>query len=171
VPAGVTGELLCRSGGLMAGYAVSADGPAAVDEAGWYHTSDLAIRDEAGNVRIVGRQDDLIIRGGSKVRPAEVEQVLNSVAWVRQSAVVGVAAGRAGQQVWAFVVPEAAGSPVDRAALLAHCRANLAAHKVPDHIRVCESLPVTSLGKVQRYRLAQLALEERSVSVPTAGGG
>jgi acyl-CoA synthetase (AMP-forming)/AMP-acid ligase II len=171
VPAGVSGELLCRTGSLMAGYAASPGEQAAVDQAGWYHTSDLAVRDETGNVRIVGRQDDLIIRGGSKVQPAEVEQVLDSAAGVRQSAVVGVATGRIGQQVWAFVVPEAAGAPLDRAALLAHCRANLAGHKVPDHIRVCDSLPATSLGKIQRYRLAQLALQERSVPVPAATGG
>jgi acyl-CoA synthetase (AMP-forming)/AMP-acid ligase II len=174
VAAGVSGELLCRTGGLMAGYAAApgeqpADG-AVVDEAGWYHTSDLAVRDEDGNVRIVGRQDDLIIRGGSKIRPAEVEQVLDSAAGVARSAVVGVAAGRVGQQVWAFVVPRAGGPPVDRAALLAHCRANLATHKVPDHIRVCESLPLTSLGKVQRYRLAQAALREGGVWVLADGG-
>lgn len=171
VPDGRTGELLCKTGSLMAGYPASADEQGAVDGAGWYRTGDLAVRDAAGNVRIIGRQDDLIVRAGSKVRPAEVERVLDSAAGVRQSAVVGVATGRAGQQVWAFVVPESAGAPLDRAALLAHCRANLAAHKVPDHIRVCEALPVTSLGKVQRYRLAELALAEHGVPVPTAIGG
>jgi acyl-CoA synthetase (AMP-forming)/AMP-acid ligase II len=171
VPAGSTGELLCKTGGVMTGYTESAHEREAVDEAGWYRTGDLAVWDAAGNVRIVGRQDDLIVRGGSKVRPAEVEQVLDSAAGVRQSAVVGVATGRAGQEVWAFVVPEPADAPVDRAALLSHCRANLAAHKVPDHVRVCESLPVTSLGKVQRYRLAELALQERGVQVATVIGG
>lgn len=170
VPAGTTGELLCRTGSLMAGYTASPDGRGGVDENGWYRTGDLAALDAAGNVRIVGRQDDLIIRAGSKVRPAEVEQVLDRAAGVRQSAVVGVPAGRSGQQVWAFVVPDPPGALVDRAALLAHCRANLAPHKVPDHIRVCESLPTTSLGKVQRYRLAELALEESSAPVSAAIG-
>jgi long-chain acyl-CoA synthetase len=171
VPAGSTGELVCRTAGLMSGYTASGGDESAGDGDGWYQTGDLAVRDAAGNVRIVGRQDDLIVRGGSKVRPAEVEQVLDSAAGVRQSAVVGVQTGRTYQQVWAFVVPEPAGAPVDRSALLAYCRANLAAHKVPDHIRVCESLPLTSLGKVQRYRLAELAAQERGVPVPTLLGG
>jgi acyl-CoA synthetase (AMP-forming)/AMP-acid ligase II len=164
VPAGSSGELLCQAASLMDGYA-SVPGAAALDGDGWYHTNDLAVRDEAGNVRILGRLDDLIIRGGSKIRPAEVEQVLDSATGVARSAVVGVATGRVGQQVWAFVLPEPAGPPVDRGALMAHCRANLAAHKVPDHIRICESLPMTSLGKIQRYLLARLAQEESAAAV------
>ncbi len=164
VPDGRSGELLCRAASLMDGYA-SVPGAAALDDDGWYHTNDLAIRDEAGNVRILGRIDDLIIRGGSKVRPAEVEQVLDSVIGVARSAVVGVATGRVGQQVWAFVLPEPAGPQVDKGALMAHCRANLAPYKVPDHIRICDSLPMTSLGKVQRYLLAQLAQQESVAAV------
>jgi acyl-CoA synthetase (AMP-forming)/AMP-acid ligase II len=163
VPEGEPGELLCRVESVMARYVVS--GPEAtgiedsVDNDGWYHTNDVAVRDSAGNVRILGRRDDLIIRGGHKVRPAEVEQVLAAGAGVRQVAVVGVDEARMGQQVWAFVVPEPS-VDVDRVALLAHCRAHLAPQKVPDHIRACDALPTTALGKVQRHRLAELARAE-----------
>jgi len=161
VPPGTAGELICRTPSVMTGYSsATADGTTPVDEEGWYHTSDLAFRDEDGNVHITGRRDDLIIRGGNKIRPADVEQVLREVPGVRQAVVVGVDAARVGQQVWAFVVPESAEFPLDRAALLKHCQANLAPLKVPDHIRVCDSLPTTSLGKIQRHRLSQVAREE-----------
>lgn len=167
VPAGTPGELVCRVGSVMAGYHEASpsggdDDAPPVDADGWYHTNDLAVRDAAGNIRIVGRKDDLIIRGGNKIRPTEVEAVLEGMAGVRQAAVVGVPAPKVGQQVWAFVVPDtpAPPEPLERAALLAHCRANLAPQKVPDHIRLCASLPTTSLGKVQRYRLAELARED-----------
>jgi acyl-CoA synthetase (AMP-forming)/AMP-acid ligase II len=180
VPPGATGELLCRADTLMAGYASPAGdmaAGAAIDDAGWFHTSDLAVRDGDGNVRIVGRRDDMVIRGGQKIQPAEVEDVLRGARGVAACAVVGVTAARVGQQVWAFVVPAGGQAPPDRAALLAHCRANLAPYKVPDHFRFCESLPMTPLGKVQRYRLAQLAAGVPGTATgevtpgPGSGGG
>lgn len=160
VPAGVTGELTCRSDTVMSRYALVADDTTAPLEDGWYRTGDLAVQEEDGNLRIVGRRDDTIIRAGYKIQPAEVEQVLNELAGVRQSAVVGVPAPKVGQQVWAFAVPEPGEARIDRQTLIAHCRANLSAHKVPDHLRICESLPTTPLGKVQRYLLAEIALAE-----------
>ena len=160
VPVGVTGELTCRSETVMTRYALVADEATPPLEDGWYRTGDLAVRDEDGNLRIVGRRDDMIIRAGDKIQPAEIEQVLGELAGVRDSAVVGVPAPKVGQQVWAFAVPEPGEAIIDREALLAHCRANLSVHKIPDHLRICESLPTTSLGKVQRYRLTQMALEE-----------
>lgn len=160
VPVGVTGELTCRSDALMSRYALAAGDVAAPLDGGWYRTGDLAVREEDGNLRIVGRRDDMIIRAGYKIQPAEIEQVLGGLPGVRQSAVVGVPAPKVGQQVWAFAVPEPGEAQIDRETLLAHCRANLSAHKVPDHLRTCESLPVTALGKVQRYQLTQMALAE-----------
>ena len=82
--------------------------------------------------------------------------MLGELAGVRDSAVVGVPAPKVGQQVWAFAVPEPGEAIIDRETILAHCRANLSVHKIPDHLRICESLPTTSLGKVQRYRLTQI---------------
>jgi acyl-CoA synthetase (AMP-forming)/AMP-acid ligase II len=159
VPAGVTGELTCRSETVMSRYALVADDMTTLDD-GWYRTGDLAVRDEDGNLRIVGRRDDMIIRAGYKIQPAEIERVLDELAGVRESAVVGVPAPKVGQQVWAFAVPEPGEARIDRETLLAHCRANLSVHKIPDHLRIRESLPTTPLGKVQRYRLTQIALAE-----------
>ena len=160
VPAGVTGELTCRSETVMTRYALVADDTAPPLDDGWYRTGDLAVRDKDGNLRIVGRRDDMIIRAGYKIQPAEIEQVLGELAGVRESAMVGVPAPKVGQQVWAFAVPEPGAAGIDREALLAHCRANLSVHKIPDHLRICETLPTTPLGKVQRYRLTQMALAE-----------
>jgi acyl-CoA synthetase (AMP-forming)/AMP-acid ligase II len=160
VPSGVTGELTCRSETVMTRYAIVADDAAPPLDDGWYRTGDLAVRDKDGNLRIVGRRDDMIIRAGYKIQPAEIERVLGELAGVRESAVVGVPAPKVGQQVWAFAVPEPGAAGIDREALLAHCRANLSVHKIPDHLRICETLPTTPLGKVQRYRLTQMALAE-----------
>jgi acyl-CoA synthetase (AMP-forming)/AMP-acid ligase II len=171
VPVGVTGELTCRSETVMTRYALAADDTTPALEDGWYRTGDLAVRDKDGNLRIVGRRDDMIIRAGYKIQPAEIEQVLGELAGVRESAVVGVPAPKVGQQVWAFAVPEPGEAGIDREALLAHCRANLSVHKIPDHLRICESLPTTPLGKVQRYRLTQMALAETRHALAEAHRG
>jgi acyl-CoA synthetase (AMP-forming)/AMP-acid ligase II len=171
VPVGVTGELTCRSETVMTRYALVADDATPPLEDGWYRTGDLAVRDKDGNLRIVGRRDDMIIRAGYKIQPAEIEQVLGELAGVRESAVVGVPAPKVGQQVWAFAVPEPGEASIDREALLAHCRANLSVHKIPDHLRICESLPTTPLGKVQRYRLTQMALAETQHTLAEAHRG
>ncbi|HZN13090.1 MAG TPA: class I adenylate-forming enzyme family protein [Acidimicrobiales bacterium] len=163
VPVGDVGELICRAVSLMAGYA-DLPSDAHLDADGWYHTNDLAAFDRDGNIRIAGRKDDLIIRGGNKIRPLEVERVLEQWPEVEAAAVVGIDTPRVGQQVWAFVVPRGAGE-VDREQLMRHCRANLAPFKVPDHVRLCDSLPTTTLGKVQRHRLIALAKGEDITSI------
>jgi fatty-acyl-CoA synthase len=156
VPAGVVGELACRSTGLMAGYHGQTSATAeAVDEDGWYYTG-LAARDGQGYIRILGRKRDLIIRGGHNVVPAEVEAVLLEHPSVAGAAVVGVPDRVAGETIWAFIVP-AEPSLLDLVDLRLHCARRLDAGKVPDQLQLLEELPVTETGEIRRMALRALA--------------
>ncbi len=163
VPRGQIGELALRLGSVMLGYYKAPELNAqALDEEGWYYTGDLATMDEQGYVRIVGRKKDMIIRGGQNVYPAEIENHLLSKPGIREVAVIGVPDPLAGERVWAFVVPQdgAALTPTD---VWSYCRGELAAYKVPDQVRIIDTLPMTSTGKVQKFLLRDMAFQEQQV--------
>jgi fatty-acyl-CoA synthase len=142
VTQGHVGELRCKVPGST--------------EPGWYRTGDLASMDGLGNVRIVGRKSDMIVRGGQNVYPQEIERVLELFPAVERSAVVGVAGGPSGEQVWAFVTLRL-GSTATSREILGHCRERLTGYKVPDHLLIRDALPVTAEGKIQKFRLAEEA--------------
>jgi acyl-CoA synthetase (AMP-forming)/AMP-acid ligase II len=158
VSPGETGELVCRSPGLMVGYQNARRSP--IDADGWYHTGDLVTMDEQGYVRIVGRISEVIIRAGQNIYPREVELLLESHPAVREAAVVGVPEGLAGERIWAFLIPEAGGDLVP-ADIVKFCRGQLAAHKLPEAIRVVADLPRAGDGKVQKKMLRRTALLEQ----------
>ncbi|MBV9039571.1 MAG: long-chain fatty acid--CoA ligase, partial [Acidimicrobiia bacterium] len=137
------GELLVRPPRTAAG--LDAD---RVDADGFVHTGDLARVDEDGFVWIEGRIGDVINRGGNKVFPDHVEEVLRLAPGVRDVAVVGVADERLGEVPVAFVVGEA-----DAAELDALCRQHLVPYKVPADFVFMESLPRSEVGKVLRREL------------------
>lgn len=121
---------------------------------GWLRTGDLARIDRDGFVWIVGRRSDMINRGGLKVTPEEVEDVLRDLPEVADVAVVGRPDERLGEVPWAFVVP-AAGREVDPGRLAAHCRARLAPYKVPAGFETVAALPRNEVGKVLRRALRE----------------
>ncbi|BBZ33710.1 acyl-CoA synthetase [Mycolicibacterium confluentis] len=125
----------------------SAEGP----EAGWLRTGDLGAIDEHGNLTITGRIKNLINRGGEKVAPEQVEQVLARFPGVSRIGVVGVPDSLYGQRVCAVVMSSDA---VDVDALTAFARAHLAPFEVPEHILVTSTLPTTAKGDLDRVRLA-----------------
>lgn len=122
-------------------------------------TGDLGRLDDSGNVIIVGRKDDMINRAGWNIRPAEVEHVIGSFPDVAMCAVLGVPEPGSKTRMWAFVVP-ARGTTISRTKLIAHLRAQLSPHKVPDRIRITTNLPLTPEGKVRKYRLLERARSE-----------
>ena len=134
--------------------------PAAVadrlDTDGWFRTGDLARLDGDGFVWIEGRVSDMINRGGLKVFPEEVEDVLRGAPGVRDVAVVGVPDDRLGEVPWAFVVP-ATGHRVDAAALDGWAREHLVAFKVPAHFATIDELPRNEIGKLRRLDLVRAA--------------
>jgi len=143
------GELLARPPARAAGYAGGGNLDDRIDADGFVRTGDLARIDADGFVWIEGRLSDLINRGGNKVFPEQVEDVLRAVPGVRDVAVVGVADERLGEVPVAFVVGDA-----DPAALEAHCRRELVPYKVPVAFHRVDALPRNDVGKVLRRELA-----------------
>jgi fatty-acyl-CoA synthase len=157
LPAGEVGEILVR-GRLTPGYFRDPEkNAAAFDAEGFLLTGDLGAIGEDGRLRFRGRIKEMVKTGGINVAPLEVEEVLLSDPSLEQAHVVGVPDPRKEEILIAVVVPKP-GRAADPAALHALCRDALAAYKVPREIRVMarEDLPVTSTGKVQKLRLAEL---------------
>ncbi len=124
---------------------------------GFLRTGDVARLDEDGFLWIEGRESDMINRGGLKVFPAEVEEVLLLSASVSDAAVVGVPDPRLGETPWAFVVPTPNNPPPTAADLEQLCRQHLAPYKVPVAFRTLETLPRNEIGKVLRRVLTEQA--------------
>jgi acyl-CoA synthetase (AMP-forming)/AMP-acid ligase II len=162
---GEVGELWVRGPNVMKGYYRDPDATrAAINAEGWFNTRDLAkLEDE--HLFVVGRTQDLIVRSGLNVYPAEVEAVLNSHTAVVRSAVIGRSI-EGDEQVLAFVqlLP---GSPVTAADLADHAAQHLAAYKRPSKILLVPAMPVTPTGKVAKSELAKMIVQE-GVDAPTA---
>ncbi|MGH9054393.1 MAG: class I adenylate-forming enzyme family protein [Acidimicrobiales bacterium] len=149
------GELWVQGPIVTPGYHNNPEATAAAIVDGWYHTGDLARRDQHGYLRITGRTKELIIRGGENIYPAEVEDALLACEAVRDAAVVGAAHEAYGEVPVAFVVAQSPGA-LDVDAVLGECRQRLSAHKLPAEIHEIDEIPRTGSGKILRFRLQQL---------------
>ena len=150
LPAGEVGEIIIRTPRIMKGYAGREDDAALAD--GWRATGDLGWVDEDGYVFFAGRKDDMIIRGGENIAPAEIETVLMSHPAVDEAAVIGIPSVEWGQTVKAFVVVKP-GQKCGGADLQDFCRSRLASFKRPEEIEFIEALPKNALGKILRKEL------------------
>jgi fatty-acyl-CoA synthase len=159
VPRGTAGEFCTRGYSVMRGYwNDEAATNAAIDAAGWMHSGDLAVMEESGYVHIVGRLKDMIIRGGENISPREIEEVLVTHPAVSEAQVIGVPSRKYGEEVMAWVRSRPGATPSEEE-LTAYCRTRLAAFKVPRYWRFVESFPMTVTGKIQKFRLRQMAIE------------
>ena len=127
-------------------------------EDGFFRTGDVGTIDADGYVHIVGRSKDLIISGGLNVYPKEVEEVLDALTGVDESAVVGVPDADFGEAVVALVVPEP-GATVDGESLREAARGTLAAFKVPKRVVVVDALPRNAMGKVEKAKIRASLVE------------
>jgi acyl-CoA synthetase (AMP-forming)/AMP-acid ligase II len=128
-------------------------------EDGWLHTGDLGALDSEGYLRLSGRRNDMVVRGGENVYPLEVEHVLVEHPGVAAAGVVGVPDQRLGETLAAFVVPSEAGRMPDHGDLARFTRARLAGFKVPAHWYDVTELPLNGAGKLLRPKLLELHLE------------
>ncbi len=187
LPAGEVGRVRLRSAAVMRGYwGGPPTGPGAsglvldtaatagvLSDDGWLTTGDFGFLDDDGRLHLAGRANELYIRGGYNVYPAEVEGALGDHPAVGQVAVVGAPDPVLGEIGVAFVVP-AGGADVDASTLLAGlretARASLADYKAPDRVVVVDRLPLTSMMKVDKRVLADQAAEAvRTGSADTNG--
>jgi long-chain acyl-CoA synthetase len=152
VPTGEVGELLVKGPQMFAGYwnreeethqAFTADG--------WFRTGDVVRMREDGYMSLVDRKKDMFLVSGFNVYPNEIEAVAMMLPDVQECACIGVPDERSGEACCLFVVPRHLG--VTLAQVESHCRANLAAYKVPRHISIIETLPKSAAGKVLRKDL------------------
>jgi fatty-acyl-CoA synthase len=160
VPRGTPGELCTRGYSVMLGYWADAAATAgAIDAAGWMHTGDLATMDADGYVNIVGRIKDMIIRGGENVYPREVEEYLYTHPDVVDVQVIGVPSERYGEEVMAWVRLRPGAAPTVTA-LVDFCQGRIASYKVPRYWKFVDEFPTTVTGKVQKFRMRELAIAE-----------
>jgi fatty-acyl-CoA synthase len=160
VPRGTPGELLTRGYSVMVGYWEDPERTAeAIDAQRWMHTGDLATMDADGYVNIVGRIKDMVIRGGENVYPREIEEYLYTHPDVVDVQVIGVPDVKYGEELMAWVKLRD-GADVDEEALRDYCRGRIAHFKVPRYIRVTDDFPMTVTGKVQKFKMREVAIAE-----------
>lgn len=154
VAIGEEGELIVRGPNLMSGYHNKPQETASALRKGWYHTGDLAKSDRDGFLTITGRLKELIIRGGQNIAPAEIEEVVNTIENVVDSAVVGIPHEHLGEVPALFVVART-GANVGTKDILDHCREHLSSYKVPFSVHFVDEIPRTGSGKIIRFKLRE----------------
>ena len=155
-PLGERGELCIKGPQIMKGYWNKPEATAEVlDGEGWFKSGDIAVIDPDGFVRIVDRKKDMIIVSGFNVYPNEIEDVVMAHPKVANCAVIGVPDERSGEAVKLFVVAREAGVSLEE--LKAYCKENFTGYKIPKHIVLRDSLPMTPVGKILRRELRDIA--------------
>ena len=160
VATGEQGELQSRSSMVMKGYYNMPEATAdAIDSEGWLHTGDLATVDQDGYYKITGRLKDMIIRGGENIYPREIEEFLYTHPDVADVQVIGVPDQRYGEEVMAWVMLRQDGqsSPEE---IREFCRGKIAHYKVPRYVKIADEFPMTVTGKIQKFRMREMAVEE-----------
>ncbi len=157
VPTGEMGELACRGYNVMLGYYRAPKETAeTIDADGWLYSGDLATIDDEGYVRIVGRKKDMLICGGFNVYPAEIEEYLFAHPKVQNVSVIGVDDDVFGEVVAAYIIPRE-GVNIDPQEIVDYCVGEIANFKVPRYVEIVDGFPMTQSGKIQKFRLRELA--------------
>lgn len=160
LPPNTPGELCVRGYNVMKGYYKMPEKTAEViDKNGFLHTKDLALVDEQGYFKILGRIDDMIIRGGENVYPSEVEEFLYTHPKVKDAAVIGVPSNTYGEEVMAYIILKN-GMNATEEEIMKYCKENFSRYKAPKHVKFVEEFPLTASGKVQKFKLRELAKKE-----------
>jgi long-chain acyl-CoA synthetase len=154
VAPGEIGEILLRANKLMKGYWKMPEETAKSLEGGWFHTRDMATRDEHGYIYIMDRKSDMIISGGFNIYPREVEDIIMSHPKVAETAVIGVPDALWGEAVKAVVVPKE-GVKLTEAEIIGFCKDNLASYKKPKSVDFIQEIPKNPYGKINRRALKE----------------
>jgi acyl-CoA synthetase (AMP-forming)/AMP-acid ligase II len=154
VTRGEIGEITVRTPRMMKGYFSQGDATAQAIVHGWLHTRDMGWMDADGYLYLAGRKDDLIIRGGENISPAEVEAVLHTHPAIEEAAIIGVPDVDWGEQVMAIVVPKA-DSTLTVEEVIDWCHQRVASFKKPTRVQFVSELPHNPLGKVLRNELRE----------------
>jgi long-chain acyl-CoA synthetase len=167
VPPGQPGELVIRGPCAMKGYCRRPEATVEAFRGGWFHTGDVAKRDEDGYFYIIDRLTDMIIRGGYNVYPREVEDRLMEHPEISLAAVIGVPDEQYGEEVRAYVVLQD-GAPSSAEDVAAWSRTRMAAYKYPRQVKIVDSLPLSATGKILKRELRRMIAEESTGADPSA---
>jgi fatty-acyl-CoA synthase len=115
--------------------------------------------DEQGYVKIVGRINDMIIRGGENVYPREIEEFLLTHAGISDVQVIGVPSVKYGEEVMAWIKPKP-GTMLAEQELVQFCTGRIARYKVPRYWKIVDAFPLTVTGKVQKFKMREIAMRE-----------
>jgi acyl-CoA synthetase (AMP-forming)/AMP-acid ligase II len=163
--AGEKGEVVIRGPNVTRGYDNDPEANAAAFAGGWFRTGDSGVLDQDGRLTLVGRLKELINRGGEKIAPREIDDVLLAHPAVVEAVTFGVPHVTWGEEVAAAVVlrPGATSqASATESDLIAHCRERLADFKRPKHIHIVETLPRTATGKIQRRAIGAAYAQKTS---------
>jgi len=159
-PPGKQGEVWTRGWFVTQGYYKNPEETSkSLDQAGWFHTGDLGVLDEKGYLGITGRLKDMIISGGLNIDPAEVEHLLSTHPAVSGVQVVGLPDRRMGEVVGAFVQLKQ-GMECRADELLGFCTDKVGKYKIPKHVMFVSDFPATAVGKIQKFRLRDMAIQK-----------
>lgn len=165
VPRGTSGELCTRGYSVMQGYWNDPEKTAeAIDKAGWMHTGDLASMDEEGYCSIVGRIKDLVIRGGENLFPREIEEFLYTHPDILDVQVVGIPDERYGEELCAWILLKDNAS-LSEEQVRKFCDGQISRQKIPRYIRFATEFPMTASGKVQKFKIRQMMIDELAGAV------
>lgn len=153
------GEICCRGYNVMKGYYNDPQATReAIDEDGWLHSGDLAVKTEDGYYKITGRIKDMIIRGGENIYPREIENFLYNMPEIEMVEVVGLPDEKYGEIVGAFIKLKE-GASLTEEEVRDFCRGKIARYKIPKHVFFVDDFPKTASGKIQKYKLRELGAQ------------
>ncbi|MFC3853815.1 AMP-binding protein [Salinispirillum marinum] len=155
---GEPGELIARGPQIMKGYWKRPEETAKTLKDGWLYTGDIAVMSDDGHFHIVDRKKDMVLVSGFNVYPNEVEDSIARLPQVQESAVIGVPDNQTGEAVHAYVVLREEGLTAQD--IIAHCKTELAAYKVPKKVVFWDELPKTPVGKVLRKEVRAAAIKQ-----------
>ncbi|MBD1224264.1 AMP-binding protein [Virgibacillus halodenitrificans] len=157
---GVPGELLTRGYHVMKGYYNNLSATKeAIDDEGWLHTGDLAVLYDNGYLEITGRMKDMIIRGGENVYPREIEEFLYQHPAILDVQVTGIPDEKYGEEIVAWVILKK-GITTTVQDIKSFCKGNISHHKIPKYIQFVNEYPMTASGKIQKFKLKELAVKQ-----------
>ncbi|MBX6377850.1 MAG: long-chain fatty acid--CoA ligase, partial [Clostridia bacterium] len=156
LPPGEVGEIACFGPSVTIGYNRNPEANArSFTPDGWFLTGDLGVVDESGNLQIVGRKKDMIIRGGANIYPRELEEILFTHPKVLNVAVVGLPDPYLGERTCACIIPKP-GETLTLAEVVAFLEGRIARYKLPQHLEIFQDFPLTPTGKVRKFALREL---------------
>lgn len=160
LPPGKQGELCARGYMVMKGYYKMPEETAKVIDAdGWLHTGDLAVMDEHGYCKITGRIKQMIIRGGENIYPKEIEEYLYTHPKISDVQIYGVPDRKYGEQVMAAVILKK-GVAMTEDEVREYCKGKIANYKIPKYVKFVDGYPMTASGKIQKFKLRDMAIRE-----------